>query len=200
MADGGNTVPSVTKAEHIGPVDTGDNIEAKRVALYVWDGVSSWTRYVPSAGGGGTQYADGTARGTATGTLSMVDDGINIQSLKGDTGGRAIIGSETFTIGTTTASSSGNNTVYTPASGKKVRLYSFGYSAGANVTGCLAGLRFGPAGTIFNNQYLITAGQAWNRNFQGGKRYIEGAVDESLIVNLGAAQTVYINYEAEDVT
>ena len=38
--------------------------------------------------GGGTQYADGAARGTATGTLMMVDDGVNIQSAKGDSAGR----------------------------------------------------------------------------------------------------------------
>ena len=38
--------------------------------------------------GGGTQYADGAARGTATGTLMMVDDGTNIQSASGDANGR----------------------------------------------------------------------------------------------------------------
>lgn len=43
MSDGGNSVPRITKAEHIGPNDTGDNIEAKRVALYAWDG-SNWQR------------------------------------------------------------------------------------------------------------------------------------------------------------
>lgn len=37
--------------------------------------------------GGGTQYADGVVRGTATGTLAMIDDGSNIQSAKGDTDG-----------------------------------------------------------------------------------------------------------------
>lgn len=37
--------------------------------------------------GGGTQFADGTARGTATGTLLMVDDGTNIQSALGTTAG-----------------------------------------------------------------------------------------------------------------
>lgn len=41
--DGGNTLPRITKAEHIGPDDTGDNIEAKRVASYEWDG-SNWQR------------------------------------------------------------------------------------------------------------------------------------------------------------
>lgn len=35
--NGGQTVPRITRAEHIGPLDTGDNIEAKRVAGYVWN-------------------------------------------------------------------------------------------------------------------------------------------------------------------
>lgn len=45
MSDGGQTVPRITKAEHIGPNDTGDNIEAKRVAGYIWDTTTSqWVR------------------------------------------------------------------------------------------------------------------------------------------------------------
>ena len=45
MARGGtgNVVPSIVGAEHIGPEATGDNIEAKRVANYVWNG-STWER------------------------------------------------------------------------------------------------------------------------------------------------------------
>lgn len=44
MSFGGNTVPSITNAEHIGPVSTGDNIAAKRVASYdATDGVN-WVR------------------------------------------------------------------------------------------------------------------------------------------------------------
>lgn len=42
-----------------------------------------------SSFGGGTQYADGAARGTATGTIAMVDDGTNIQSQAGDSSGNA---------------------------------------------------------------------------------------------------------------
>jgi len=38
--------------------------------------------------GGGTQYADGAARGTATGTLMMVDDGTLVQSASGDSTGK----------------------------------------------------------------------------------------------------------------
>lgn len=41
--------------------------------------------------GGGTQYADGAVRGTATGTLAMVDDGTNIQSAAGDSSGRLLV-------------------------------------------------------------------------------------------------------------
>jgi len=34
---------SITQAEHISPLKTGDNIQAKRVALYAWDG-TNWVR------------------------------------------------------------------------------------------------------------------------------------------------------------
>lgn len=34
---------SITQAEHISPEKTGDNIEAKKVALYAWNG-SQWER------------------------------------------------------------------------------------------------------------------------------------------------------------
>lgn len=37
--------------------------------------------------GGGTQYADGAARGTATGTMMIGDDGTNVQSVKVDSNG-----------------------------------------------------------------------------------------------------------------
>jgi hypothetical protein len=40
---GSNPTNDITKEEHIGPNDTGDNISAKRVANYIWNG-SSWER------------------------------------------------------------------------------------------------------------------------------------------------------------
>lgn len=67
MAEGGNITPRLDKAEHIGPNDTGDNIEAKRVANYVWNG-SEWQR---DTGGGG---ADNTATGTIS-TQNLVPAG-----------------------------------------------------------------------------------------------------------------------------
>jgi len=42
---------------------------------------------ITSFAGGGTQYADGAVRGTATGILVMGDDGTNIQSIKVDSSG-----------------------------------------------------------------------------------------------------------------
>lgn len=50
MSDGGNVLPRIAKAEHVGPEDTGDNIEAKRVVNYVWNG-TSWERQSSSSSG-----------------------------------------------------------------------------------------------------------------------------------------------------
>lgn len=62
--DGGNSVPRITKAEHIGPDDTGDNIEAKRVAVYEWNG-TNWER----SGGGSSSSSSVTSVGdSATNT------------------------------------------------------------------------------------------------------------------------------------
>lgn len=43
MARSGNKQPAIDQAEHIGPEDTGDNIEAKRVVPYGFNG-TSWDR------------------------------------------------------------------------------------------------------------------------------------------------------------
>ena len=70
--------------------------------------------------GGGTQFADGAARGTATGTIAMVDDGTNIQSLSGDSTGKLnvnnISGTVSLPTGAATAAkqlADGHNVVVT---------------------------------------------------------------------------------------
>lgn len=102
---------------------------------------------------------------------------------------------------TVTASASGDTTLHTPAAGKKIRLYFFGYSVGLFVTNVLVGLKLEGynAGAVFDQQYLIAAGQPYARNLEAGDRYLEGSADGRLIVNLGAAQTVYCNYEIEEI-
>lgn len=45
----GNIERATAEAEHIGPAFTGDNISAKKVANYVWNG-STWERAAPATG------------------------------------------------------------------------------------------------------------------------------------------------------
>ena len=88
----------------------GDNV-AQRGTNYG----AAYTQVVTSAGafvdtfGGGTQYADGAVKGTATGTVAMGDDGTNVQSIKVDSAGElqvdvltlpAVTGTVTANIGT----------------------------------------------------------------------------------------------------
>jgi|GEM_PF-1415316 len=77
---------------------------------------AAYTQIVTSAGafvdtfGGGTQYADGAVRGTATGTVAMGDDGTNIQSIKVDAAGELQIDVLTLpaVTGTVTANAGTN--------------------------------------------------------------------------------------------
>ena len=74
----------------------GDNV-AQRATNYG----AAYTQVVTSAGafvdtfGGGTQFADGAARGTATGTLVMGDDGTLIQSITAKTLNTQVVGGDT---------------------------------------------------------------------------------------------------------
>ena len=103
----GNIERQDSESEHIGPDYTGDNISAKKSANYVWNsGNSLWERMTqPVVSGGGTEYADGAARGTATGTVAMVDDGTNIQSLSGDSTGKLNVNNISGTVSLPTGAS-----------------------------------------------------------------------------------------------
>lgn len=156
---------------------------------------------VVAGAGAGTQYADGVARGTATGTLGMIDDGVNIQSRLGDAAGRAYVGAESVIKKTILANAVGDTTVYTPTSGKAIRLNFFGYSAGSGLSGNLVQLKLAGynGGAVFDSQYLVAAGQPYARNLQGGKKYVQGSVDGILAVTLSTAQSVYVNFEIEEI-
>jgi hypothetical protein len=53
---------TVIRSEHIGPRKTGDNIEAKRVASYVWNSNTlQWERMTQPGGGSGGTVTQGTA-------------------------------------------------------------------------------------------------------------------------------------------
>lgn len=74
MSNGGNTVPRIANAEHIGPNDTGDNIEAKRIANYGYDATNSqWRRLATNASG--QQMVDVvSSRGSTAATTTTVAD------------------------------------------------------------------------------------------------------------------------------
>lgn len=77
---------TVTRSEHIDPKTTGDNIQAKRVANYVWDGVSAWVRQTGVGGGSTTNSgstidaAPATQDITARDIVSATATGANGQS------------------------------------------------------------------------------------------------------------------------
>lgn len=100
---------------------------------------------------------------------------------------------DTLTKASVLANTSGDTTLVNPG-GQSVRLYFFGYSASSsNGSPVLAALRFG-SNAAFDNQYLSPS-QPYARNIGAGRKYIQGAAGEALIVNLSAAQTVYCNIE-----
>jgi hypothetical protein len=102
---------------------------------------------------------------------------------------------------TADASANGDNNLWIPQSGKRIRLYYFGYSAGAGVDGVLARLKLEGyhAGAAIDTQRLVAAGQPFARNILAGTRYIDGGIDGKLIVNLDAAKLVHANFELEEV-
>ena len=77
---------------------------------------------------------------------------------------------------------SGNNTLITPTSGNKLRIYYCSYNPLLAVE---AAFRFGASGTLWlrNN---ITANSVISKDF-GDVKYVEGLVNEVLILNLSLA-------------
>lgn len=105
MNEGGNTVPRITKAEHIGPDDTGDNIEAKRVANYVWNG-SSWERDTGSGGSSNTGGATSEIQQQQTDILNTIASAVGAVAHAAGTAADirvTLLGGTTAVTGTLTA-------------------------------------------------------------------------------------------------
>lgn len=64
---GGNQQPAIDGSEHLGPDSTGDNIEAKRVAGYVWNG-TAWERQASTGVNPATTATVTSVGDTATST------------------------------------------------------------------------------------------------------------------------------------
>lgn len=76
----------------------------------------------------------------------------------------------------------GNNTCVTPTAGKKLRISYLSYNPALAVE---AAWRFGATGSLFLRNSVV-ANSVVAKDF-GDMRYLEGAVDEALILNLSLA-------------
>lgn len=90
-------------------------------------------------------------------------------------------GSLLFAGGTVTTA--GNNTVVTPTAGKQLRVYYLSYN---NEAAGKLGFRFGAAGALFLN-YRLVANSVIAKELT--PRFLQGAADEVLILNLDTAFT-----------
>ncbi len=94
---------------------------------------------------------------------------------------------------TTSLSSSG--IVHTPASGKKIRVYSSRFSLNANATS--VSFRFTAGGTDHEKYLSPKTGGLYGAN--NHPNYIEGGVDESLYCVIDGTTTVQINVDYKEV-
>lgn len=98
MARSGNLQPGIDNSEHIGPDTTGDNIQAKRVAGYVWNpnagAAGEWER--DTGTGSNPTYYQGTvsASGVVTGLTAIDGSDISVLELQH----RGTLGQFKFTI------------------------------------------------------------------------------------------------------
>lgn len=107
---------------------------------------------------------------------------------------------DTYSAKAVVASSSGNNTIHTPTASNRIRLGYIVLSAdGANSADVTATVKFAAGGASL---YTISlkAGAMWARNVGAGRRYLDGGVNNALIVNLSTAQTVNVSIEYDEST
>ena len=151
--------------------------------------VGSGGEFLATEDVGGVQHqliklVDSTAGSTAR-------TGVSANPLRIDpigTTAQPVSGPGALTYGSGQVNGLGNNTLITPASGKKIRLYYCSYNPLLAVE---AAFRFGASGGLFlrNN---VTANSVIAKDY-GDFRYLEGAVDEALILNLSLAVSVNWN-------
>lgn len=105
------------------------------------------------------------------------------------------VGSDALAV---TASLSGDTTIYTPPTGKKAGLQYVCLSAdGANSADVVVIVKFGAGGSA-KYKLSLKPGAIWARNIGARMRWLLGAVNEPLVVNLNAAQSVHVSVEVEE--
>lgn len=107
------------------------------------------------------------------------------------------VNTDTYSASSGAATSSGNNTIRTPSSGKSMRLFYVALSAPAtNTTTVKCTVQFLSGSPLYTIN--LVPGAIYSRNIGAGKYYLAGAVNDSLIVNLDSSQTVNWSVEYLD--
>jgi hypothetical protein len=177
-------------------------IDAKRAQVFVIeDETNRGTRATVVS-----PTADGASNRVALATIAqnLLFNGSTWDRQRGDASNGADVDVtrlplDTFSAKAVSASSAGNNTIHTPAGGQQIRLYYLCISAdGANSADVTAIVKFAAGGNTLY-QVSLKAGAMWARNIGAGRKQLSGGTDNALIVNLSAAQTVYVSMEYEEV-
>lgn len=99
-----------------------------------------------------------------------------------------------------TASVSGDTTIHTPTASNRVRLSYLCLSAdGANSADVTVIVKFTAGGSTLY-KVSLKAGAIWARNIGAGQRYLDGGINNALIVNLSTTQTVHTSIEYTETT
>lgn len=207
MARGGtgNVVPSVVAAEHIGPEATGDNIEAKRVALYVWDpllgAAGEWKRYAGDGSGGLTDAqlraspvpVSQSSQPLPTGASTSARQDTQITSLIGietDTDYRYGGGKTAFV---TTLAASGGTTLIDPAPGNAIRVFWVAFIPNSDNTAAnLIKVGFGTSTNVTTELYRGYAMAHWE--------VFSGTANQNLNINAETAEPVAVTIHYQEYT
>lgn len=104
----------------------------------------------------------------------------------------------TYTATAVDATASGENVIVNPGGGLAVRLHYITLANSHGTTTVTVGVRFG-TGSADVYKVTLRPGSIWARNIGAGRRYLQGAADADLIVNLSTAVTVNVSAEYEEV-
>jgi hypothetical protein len=217
-----------TNADASGNVNPGDLFyETDTQHTFKWSG-TSWTRYVGSeaiyayqpsslsyinltadasgnlnttgSGGGGTD-PDGGPTGSpvpANASYTGWNSGGNLVGASLSNPFPTQVTTSTYSTFSGTVSASGDNVIRTPTSGKSTQLFYYMVNGdGNNTPSVTVKLRFSSGSAI--TTISLPPGATLARNIGAGKYYVQGAVNDTLILNLSAAATVNWAIESQEV-
>lgn len=125
------------------------------------------------------------------GAMGMLTDPANANIIQ--------LPTDTYSAKCGTFNTTGNNTIHTPTVGMRTRIHYMSMNASpGNSNAVVATVKFTAAGAGIWN-YELLPGAIWARNVGAGRRYIEGGVNEALIVNMSSNQRIYWSIEYEEV-